>query len=407
MAFFEVSLNPGAPLDIVALELFEHLAPKRPDLLTLIISSSIKMAKEFLIKLESIEIKPDSVYISSCSLTDLDVATIAILLDIDTPLSETYRLTQDGTKLLPIKPWSLSNIISQLSAPEPQLRKLDLDWFLQSTKHLKLSIDDYHASNISTFMREGMIALNSVLRFEDLRTTIGSCTLPVAVQSADHTISSTIKEAIRYAKNLQSAKSIAYIELKSALEHLADGSLAADMYNNSASDLIFYRKVQVWQSSLHLSLATSLSKREGSSNLSLHHCTRCIECYLTGILSTSKKIFITNKGVAFYASNSKPVQGVSGLLDLSPETVPTAIRNIVSWRNKSELAHGMQRWNASTAAQALLEVRNFIYSMDAKHSQGEFFIHLQKANSLRISEATSSIMDIIKKKIDAYLVKEI
>jgi hypothetical protein len=304
-----------------------------------------------------------------------------------------------------IKPWSLTNIVSQLSAPEIQLRQINFDWFVQSTKHLKASIDDFTVSNISEIIREGMIALGAIFRFEALRTDIGSCSLPLVAQSSSHIISSTIKDAIKYARNLHSSKSIAYGELRHSLEHLADGSLAADVFNNSASDLVLYRKVLVWQSSLHLALATSLSNREGSSNLSLHHCIRCIECYLIGVLSASNKLYLNHKGAVYYTHDSKTVQGVSGLLALCPEPVPSAIKDIVTWRNKSELAHGMQRWNSATALLALSETRNFIHSMDLKHSQGEFFIHLRKANSLNVSEAVESIIAVTKQRIDDYLIK--
>lgn len=404
MTLLEVSLALGAPLDEVALELSYCLDTIKPTSLTLVISSSEKTGKEFLLELFAIDIAPTCTYISECPISNLDLACIAILLNIDKPLTNTYRFQFESTTLTKIKPWSLTNIVTQLSAPETQLRQISFDWFVQSTKHLKVSIDDFTVSNISEIVREGMIALGAIFRFEELRTDIGSCSLPLVAQSSSHIVSSTIKDAIKYARNLHSSKSIAFSELRHSLEHLADGGLAADVFNNSALDLVLYRKLLVWQSSLHLALATSLSKREGSSNLSLHHCTRCIECYLTGILSASNKLYLNHRGVVHYTHDSKTVQGVSGLLALCPEPVPSAIKDIVTWRNKSELAHGMQRWNSATALRALSETRNFIHTMDLKHSQGEFLIHLRKANSLKVSEAVESIITMTKHRIDDYLI---
>ncbi|WP_458377927.1 hypothetical protein [Pseudomonas fluorescens] len=405
MTLLEVSLTLGAPLDEVALELSYCLDTIKVDSLTLIISSSENVGKELSLELIALGIAPTSTYISECALSNLDLACIAILFDIDKPLTKTYRFQFGNPNLTQIKPWSLTNIVSQLSAPETQLRKINFDWFSQSTKHLKVSIDDYTSSNISEIIREGMIALGAIFRFEELRTAIGSCSLPFVVQSSSHIISSTIRDAIKYARDLHSSKSIAFNELRHSLDHLADGSLAADVFNSSASDLILYRKVLVWQSSLHLALATSLSKREGSSNLSLHHCIRSIECYLIGVLSASNKLYLNHKGVVLYTHDSKAVQGISGLLALSPETVPSVIKDIVTWRNKSELAHGMQRWDSATALLALSEVKNFIHSMDSKYSQGEFFIHLRKGTSLNFSEAVESIITVTKQRINDYLIK--
>jgi hypothetical protein len=93
------------------------------------------------------------------------------------------------------------------------------------------------------------------------------------------------------------------------------------------------------------------------------------------------------------------------LLKLSPEPAPTKIKHIVTLRNKSELAHGMQRWDAATAMSALTEVRNYIHSMDSKYSQGEFFTHLRKANSLNLLKVIESIMTITKERITNYLIK--
>lgn len=405
MALIEITLPLGVPLDEVALNLSYAIETIKPTSLVLLISSSDKQGRDFLSHLIPLISAPTQSYISTCEISNLDLACIATTLYLDKKLSDTFRYKNEGASLTKITPWSLSEIAAQLSEQGSKLESFSSEWYAQSTKLLKISLDDYATSNISEIIRESMIAVAAAFRFEELRTAIGSCSTPINTQTAINPISDTLKDAIRYAKNLQTSRSIAFDQLRLSLEHLSDGSLASDVFNNSASDLILYRKLLVWQSSLHFSLATSLSKKEGSSNLSLHHCIRCIECYLIGILTASNHLFLNSKGVVYYSHDSKSVQGVSGLLKLSPEPVPTKIKDIVTLRNKSELAHGMQRWDAATATSALTEVRNYIHSMDSKYSQGEFFTHLRKANSLNLLKVIESIMTITKERITNYLIK--
>lgn len=403
MALVEITLPLGAPLDEVALNVSYALDTVKVNSCMLLISSSYKQAQVFLSHLTPLISAPTQSYISACEISNLDLACIATLLSLDKEMSDTFRYQPENTSLTKIAPWSLSVMAAQLSEQGSKLANFNSEWYSHTTKHLKISLDDYATSNISEIIRESMIAIAAIFRFEELRTAIGSCSAPTKIQTAINPISDTFKAAICYARNLQSAKSLAFDELRLSLEHLNDGSLASDVFNNSTSDLILYRKLLVWQSSLHFSLATSLSSKEGSSNLSLHHCIRCVECYLIGILTASNHLYLNHKGTIYYSHDSKSVQGVSGLLKLSPESVPKTIQDIVTWRNKSELAHGMQRWDSTMAGLALTEVRNYIHSMDSKHSQGEFFIHLRKANSLNLLKSIESIMSITRTRVKNYL----
>lgn len=246
--------------------------------------------------------------------------------------------------------------------------------------------------------RELLIALENIYKFEALRSYRGGC---LGLEKG-FSVSQSIQAAISFAMQLETSRSLAFPEISLCAEHLRDGKTIFRMLRLppvDSEEFIVFRKLNVWCASLHLSQAFSICRMEGHSNAAMHHCVRAVECYLLGVLVAGKKILIDKNNVARDLNRNR-LKGVSELLNSSPEPVPSAITNIVSLRNKSELAHGQKRWAVSAAKEAVGEVRSFLASMDKKYSEGEFIQHYRKASSVELQVSINKLVAWFDERIE-------
>jgi hypothetical protein len=101
--------------------------------------------------------------------------------------------------------------------------------------------------------------------------------------------------------------------------------------------------------------------------------------------------------------------GVGALLGFSPVSVPQDVTGLLGLRNKSELAHGVYRWEVSVSERSVLAVESFLLGLDPTHSDGDLFRHLGNANSVDLAflarDWTSSFIANINKHVEHVILK--
>lgn len=257
-----------------------------------------------------------------------------------------------------------------------------IETFLSVIKKMLGQLTAHSETSISDELRSILIGLENVFAFLDIR----SCTSACRIGDLSTGLSRSIQAAAAFAKNLEVSGSRSFPALTKCMKHLQDGKAIWSHFNfipDSATDYIFFRKAYVWIASLHLAHAKFLSGRIGYSNAAIHHCVRAIEAYFIGVLVPAKKVF-PKSDKSFWTDSAK-ILGVGPLLRLSPVSVPQNVTGLLGLRNKSELAHGVYRWETSISENSVLAVESFLLGLDPTHSDGDLFRHLGNANAIDLT----------------------
>jgi hypothetical protein len=388
MAFIGIKFPAVFDKEVLAMRL-ESLIARRGDLNNCIVVDERGAKKGELVEMLAIlGVKiTDVIYFEdAASFLDLELLSHAIggdkwgdLIFIDAESDDEFKISRSDIML------SLLFFFGRSA----KLEELKVEYVLSVVKKMLGELGSSSGTSISEELRSILIGLENIFAFLDLRSCSSACLLG----DSDQGLSRSILASASFAKKLEVSGSRSFPAVAGCIKHLQEGKAICSHFKFlpvSNIDYLYFKKTYVWIASLHLAHARFLSARVGYANSAVHHCVRAVELYLLAILVPAGKVF-PKPNMSFWTEEKK-IMGVGGLFSLSPVTVPQDVKDITELRNKSELAHGVYRWDVKISEKSLLAVEGFLLGLDITYSDGDLSRHLDHANSIDLSVVAMSWM---------------